>query len=88
MWTNIPKPNNANYTSVNPIGKEQYDQTDLIYDSTATYYDGVNLGAWTNVNKPTSAGYGEETWDKMVIIWDNANENWLNDGWTNVNKPT
>lgn len=60
MWTNISKPSVASYTNVNPSGKEQYDQADITYDSSTTYYDGVNPNAWTNLAKPTSS-----TWTKI-----------------------
>jgi hypothetical protein len=53
-WTNVPKPNAQSYTNLNPMGKEQYDQSDIIYDSTTTYYDGVNPSQWTDIAKPTT----------------------------------
>lgn len=60
VWTNIPKPGAQSYTNVNPVGKEQYDQADITYDSATTYYDGVNPSQWTDVSKPTSS-----TWTKI-----------------------
>ena len=54
MWTNILKPNTQIYTNLNAVGKEQYDQTDITYDSTTTYYDGVNPNQYTMVAKPTT----------------------------------
>src|ERR1044072_7038179 len=50
-YTKIPKPTGLSYTNINPIGKEQYDQATLTYDSSITYYDGINQFAWTNVPK-------------------------------------
>lgn len=60
-WTNVAKPTGRPYTSVNPQGKEQYDQADLTYDNATTFYDGVNQAAWTAVVKPTSSA-----WTKVV----------------------
>lgn len=52
-WTNIPKPVGPTWTNTNPMGKEQYDQADIQYDSSTTFYDGINPSQWTDVNKPT-----------------------------------
>lgn len=57
MWTNISKPSSSNYTNVNTVGKEQYDQADITYDSATTFYDGVNQTAWTDVNKPSTSSW-------------------------------
>lgn len=53
-WTSVNKPTGTNYTNLNPVGKEQYDQADITYDSATTYYDGANPGQYTNVAKPTT----------------------------------
>lgn len=64
VWTNIPKPTSSVWTSINPMGKEQYDQASLTYDDISTYYDGTvpmqwtavlkpSTNAWTNIPKPT-----------------------------------
>lgn len=53
-WTNIPKPTTTTYTNVNPMGKEQYDQSSLTYDDANTYYDGINMAQWTSIAKPTT----------------------------------
>ncbi len=60
-WTKINKPTGTTYTNVNPMGKEQYDQADITYDSASTYYDGVNGAQWTGIAKPTTP-----TWTKIV----------------------
>lgn len=86
MWTNIPKPTGTNYTNVNPNGKTQYDQADLIYDDPNVFYDGVNPNEWTDVNKPV-IGYGNYIWNQMTMTWDSVTGNW-DSGWVNVNKPT
>lgn len=56
-WQNVPKPTASLWTSVNPAGKEQYDQASLTYDDSSTYYDGVNLAQWTAVAKPSVVGW-------------------------------
>lgn len=53
-WTNVAKPTSSIWTSINPVGKEQYDQASLSYDDSGTYYDGVNPSQWTDVAKPTN----------------------------------
>lgn len=60
-WTKVTKPSVATWTSVNPQGKEQYDQASLTYDSPTTYYDGVVPNQWTSVTKPVSS-----TWTKVA----------------------
>ena len=55
MWTNIPKPTSSVWSNANVHGKEQYDQSDITYDDSSTFYDGVNPNAWTNLSKPVSS---------------------------------
>jgi hypothetical protein len=43
------------------MGREQYDQSDLTYDSATTYYDGVNMSQWTDVSKPNTP-----TWNNVA----------------------
>lgn len=54
VWTNVAKPTSSVWTEVNAAGKEGYDQVDISYDSSTTFYDGVNPSQWTDVNKPAS----------------------------------
>lgn len=54
-WTSVAKPTASIFGNVNPVGKEQYDQANLTYDSASTFYDGVNPNFYTNVSKPTSS---------------------------------
>ena len=54
-WTNVAKPTGTTYTPVNPIGKEQYDQSDIEYDDADIFYDGENPNQYTKVAKPTSS---------------------------------
>lgn len=56
-YTYIPKPTAKPYTNLNPQGKEQYDQANLIYDDANTFYDGINMGQYTKVAKATAQGY-------------------------------
>lgn len=56
-WTNVSKPSVTGWTSQNPVGKSQYDQADIAYDSAATFYDGGDPNAWTNVSKPSVTGW-------------------------------
>ncbi len=51
-WTNIPKPTDSTYININTQGREQYDQANLTYDDANTFYDGVDMSAWTTVPKP------------------------------------
>jgi len=60
-WTPVVKPVGPTYTNVNPIGKEQYDQFDITYDSSTTFYDGVDPSQWTDVNKPSTP-----TWNNVA----------------------
>lgn len=40
--------------NINPQGREQYDQSNIEYDSATTYYDGVNPNQWSEVAKPNT----------------------------------
>jgi hypothetical protein len=56
-WTNVSKPTASTWTNLNPMGKEQYDQVDVTYDSAIVYYDGLVPNQWTNVIKPSTLGW-------------------------------
>ena len=56
-YTNVAKPTSSVYTNVNPVGKEQYDESGFTYDDANVFYDGVNETAWTNVSKPVGSVY-------------------------------
>ena len=56
-WTNVAKPTGPTYTNVNGPGKESYDQSDIAYDSSTTYYDGVNPSQWTGISKPVGPSW-------------------------------
>ncbi len=56
-YTNVPKPILPTYSNSNAMGKEQYDQADLAYDDSSTFYDGINQSQYTNTAKPTLPSY-------------------------------
>ncbi len=56
-YTKIAKPTGTNYTNINPQGREQYDQANLSYDDSSTFYDGMNPNAYTNLSKPVGMPY-------------------------------
>ena len=86
-YTNIPKPNSTTYTNVNAVGKQQYDQSSIIYDDPSVFYDGVNYTAYTNVSKPQ--GYGYLTWGDMGMPWYDAGWQWGSSTslYTKISKP-
>ncbi len=57
VWTNVAKPTASAWTTVNPMGKEQYDQGSITYDDANTYYDGVNPTQWGGVAKPSTLAW-------------------------------
>lgn len=52
-WTTVTKPTTRTWTSTNPPGRTQYDQSSITYDDPNMFYDGVDPNAWTMVSKPT-----------------------------------
>ena len=56
-YTTINKPTGASYSNANPVGKQAYDDANTTYDSSSSFYDGIESGVWTNVAKPTSSVY-------------------------------
>lgn len=85
-WTSVTKPSTQNYTTVNPMGKEQYDQASLTYDDMSTFYDGVNMSQWTNVSKPTN-GNATGGMATGLLIPLTRSTNVVSDPWTYVPKP-
>ncbi len=86
----VDKPTGTPYTNVNGMGREQYDQSDLLFDSPSTYYDGVDIGAYTNIPKPTGAGLtiypGYAT--GLLIPFTYSTQHSVGDDYTYINKPT
>lgn len=56
-YTNITKPSSTSYTNLNAAGKQQYDQSDITYDDSSVFYDGINASQYTNLSKPSSTTY-------------------------------
>lgn len=56
-YTNIPKPTTTDYSNVNGVGREQYDQPDIEYDASNVFYDGTNPSQYTNITKPSGTVY-------------------------------
>lgn len=54
-WTSVAKPTSSLWTTVTFSGKEFYDDPNVEYDDSDTYYDGVNPLQYTSVPKPTSS---------------------------------
>lgn len=52
-WTTVSKPSAQTYSNVNPSGREQYDDPEILFDDPDTYYDGINLLQWTKVQSPS-----------------------------------
>lgn len=57
VYTNITKPSGTSYSNTNTVGKEQYDQSTLIYDDAGVFYDGINQNQYTNFTKPSGTSY-------------------------------
>ena len=56
-YTNVNKPTGASYSNVNPVGKQNYDDATTTYDSSITFYDGIESGVYTNIGKPVGSVY-------------------------------
>ncbi len=91
-YTFIPKPTGTPYQNVNPQGKEQYDQSTIIYDDPNTFYDGVDAFAWTDVAKPSGESQiiispGMAT--GLITPPTYSTEQIINiSDWTKISKPT
>lgn len=83
-WISIAKPTGSNWTRVNPQGREQYDDSSVMYSDSNVFYDGVDTSAWTDVAKPTTL----LTWNLATFSWDSADNPWESPTWTLVEKPT
>lgn len=87
-WTPVAKPTTRNYTNVNPLGKEQYDESSITYDMSTVYYDGVNMNAWTKVAKPTGGILISPGMATGLIMPPTYAIQRGADTWTRVPKPT
>lgn len=61
IWNNVAKPTASVFSAINPQGREFYDQSDVIYDSPTTFYDGIDFSQWNDVAKPVSS-----VWTKIA----------------------
>lgn len=68
-YTNITKPSGTGYTNLNPIGKQQYDQSDVAYDASDVFYDGISASQYTTVAKPTIS---DGLWYSWISPWELA----------------
>lgn len=57
VYTNIPKPSGTAYTNVNLVGREQYDDPNVMYDDPNVFFDGTNNSQYTKVSKPVGTSY-------------------------------
>lgn len=92
-YTYVAKPTGTPYTNTNVQGREQYDQPDLTFDSALTFYDGVNMSAYTNVAKPTGGStsvisVGMATGLITPPTYSTPHTIVLGDPYTYVSKPT
>jgi hypothetical protein len=55
-WTNIAKPSTLNWTNTETF-LPVYDESSITYDTTTTFYDGVNQAQWTNIAKPSGTAW-------------------------------
>lgn len=87
-WTNVSKPTGTGYTNVTFMGKQMYDDASVTYDSATTFYDTVNVSAWTDVAKPTgSLIIPSGTATGLIMPPTYALQRPV-DSWTRVSKPT
>ena len=56
-YTSVPKPTGTGYTNLNIGDKTQYNDTEITYDESTIFYDGINESAWTDVTKPSGSSY-------------------------------
>lgn len=54
MWSKVTKPTTGNFTRTNPGGRTTFDDSGVLFDSSAVFVDGVNLNAWTKLAKPAN----------------------------------
>lgn len=57
VWTSVAAATSPTWMNENPQGKEQYDQSNITYDSAATFYDGTNPNQWSNASAPTTPSW-------------------------------
>lgn len=91
-YTYIPKPTDATYINVNTVGKQQYDESTILYDDPGIFYDSVDNSAYTNIPKPTQAGIvvkaGTATGLLIPPTYATSRTIGSKDSYTYVSKPT
>ena len=89
-YTKIAKPTGADYTNVNPVGKEQYDDSGITYNSSTTFYDGIDISIWTKVAKPIGFAIIKIGMTMGLIIPLTAAKEFTagTAGYTKISKPT
>lgn len=56
-YTKIAKPSGTNYTQVNPMGREGFDDANILFDDPNVFFDGYNVSQYTKINKPSGTTY-------------------------------
>jgi len=56
-YTNITKPSGTSYSNQNTVGKEQFDDANVLFDDPVVFYDGVNQSQYSNITKPSGTSY-------------------------------
>lgn len=89
-YTYLNKPTDSTYTNVNGIGREEYDQADISYDSAITFYDGTDVNAYTDIAKPTGGGviFSAGMTMGLLIPLTRSTSVTVGSDYTFINKPT
>jgi hypothetical protein len=90
-YTDVSKPTDATYTAVYTQGRQVYNQSDIDYDGADTFYDSVDVTAYTDIAKP--AGGGEtitagRTLGMLIPLTVPSVATVGSNPWTKINKPT
>ena len=73
-YTDIAKPSGTSYTNTNAVGREQYDDPNVMFDDSIVFYDGINTSQYTNVAKPT-----HPTASIIVASYSESNQSGVNE---------
>lgn len=87
-WLNVTKPTTRSWTNTNPSGRTQYDQANTTYDSSTTFWDGVDPDFWTKISKPTNARLIVPGMATGVLGPPTYSKQYDASLWTKVAKPT
>ena len=86
-WTTVTKPTTRSWTNTNPSGRTQYDQSDITYDDSSIFYDGIDPSFWTKVAKPTNARLITPGMATGLLMPPTYSRQYDASGWTKVSKP-